>query len=134
MDFRSNRKLLVTFSTISLTDIVLLLLIFFLLSSTFIVQPGIKVNLPKASSAQPESKQHITLTITKAGVAYLNQMRVSEVELAATLRGMLVENPDQVVVIRGDKELSLETTIKFVDLAKQAGASRFHIATQPSEE
>lgn len=134
MEFRTSRKLLVTFSTISLTDIVLLLLIFFLLSSTFIVQTGIKVDLPKATSAQPESKQQITLTITKSGEAYLNQERVSEGELAAKIRGLLVENPDQMVVIKGDKDLTLETTIRFVDLAKQAGVGRFLIATQPSEK
>ncbi|HFE52404.1 MAG TPA: biopolymer transporter ExbD, partial [Bacteroidetes bacterium] len=72
MEFRTNRKLMVTFSAISLTDIVLLLLIFFLLSSSYIVQPGIKVRLPKAVSGQAAQEKQIVLTITRDQEIFLN--------------------------------------------------------------
>ncbi|MCH8285862.1 biopolymer transporter ExbD, partial [candidate division KSB1 bacterium] len=52
MNLKMEQKLLDSFSLSSLTDIVMLLLIFFLLSSTFIIQPGIKVNLPEADSSE----------------------------------------------------------------------------------
>ena len=131
MDFGPTRKLITTFSTISLADIILLLLIFFLLSSSFIVQPGIKVNLPKASASQVESEKRIYLTITKSGDLYLNQKKIGREELGAKLRGLLLERPGELVVIKGDKDLTLQETIRIMDIAKNAGAQRFLIATQP---
>jgi len=131
MDFVPTRKLITTFSTISLADIILLLLIFFLLSSSFIVQPGIKVNLPKASSSLVESEKRIYLTIAKSGDLYLNQEKIRRGELGAKLRGLLLESPGELVVIKADKDLTLQETIKIMDIAKNAGAERFLIATQP---
>lgn len=131
MNFQMNRSKIVAFSTISLTDIVLLLLIFFLLSSSFFVQPGIKVNLPKAITGQVESKDRIYLTITKEDVLYLNNQPVLKSELGGRLAELLKDQPEKMVVIQADKELTLETAIEIVDIAKLAGAEKFMIATQP---
>lgn len=131
MNFQINRTKIISFSTISLTDIVLLLLIFFLLSSSFFVQPGIKVNLPKAITGQMESKDRIYLTITKKEVIYLNNQRVLKSELGGKLKDLLKNQPDKLVVIQADKELTLETTVEIIDIAKLAGAEKFMIATQP---
>jgi biopolymer transport protein ExbD len=130
MHFQTIRKRMVMFSPISLTDIVLLLLIFFLLSSTFIVQPGIKVKLPKAVSGQQDDSDKIYLTVTKMEQVFLNQEKVSRDQLGAKLRQLLAENPQRVVVIRADKDLTLESTIRVIDTAKLAGAERFVIATE----
>ncbi len=126
-----NRTKIIAFSTISLTDIVLLLLIFFLLSSSFFVQPGIKVNLPKSITGQIESKDRIYLTITKKEVIYLNNQRVLKSELGGKLKDLLKNQPEKLVVIQADKELTLETTVEIIDIAKLAGAEKFMIATQP---
>ena len=72
MKFETESKLLSTFSFSSLTDIVLLLLIFFLLSSSFIIQPGIKVQLPRTDTAAVHSEKSIYVTVTRAGSIYLN--------------------------------------------------------------
>ena len=61
MKIRAENKVLDTFSFSSLTDIVLLLLIFFLLSSTFIIQPGIKVKLPVSDTAESTNEKSITI-------------------------------------------------------------------------
>lgn len=131
MTFETNRKRLAVFSAISLTDIVLLLLIFFLLSSSFIIQPGIKVALPKAASGQPEKEQQIYVTVTASEQIFLNQQAVSKSDLGRELRNLLHENPERVVVIRADGNLSLNKTVGVIDIAKLAGAQRFMIATQP---
>ena len=131
MNFQMNRSKIIAFSTISLTDIVLLLLIFFLLSSSFFVQPGIKVNLPKAITGQVESKDRIYLTITKKDMLYLNNQPVLKSELGGRLTELLKDQPEKLVVIQADKELTLETAIEIVDIAKMAGAEKFMIATQP---
>ena len=129
--FEMRHKRIALFNTISLTDIVLLLLIFFLLSSTFVIQPGIKVKLPKAVSTRAEERGNIYVTITSDERIFLNDEQVSEGELGARLRVLLASESEKSVVIRGDKDLTLERTISIVDIAKLAGAEKFVIATQP---
>jgi biopolymer transport protein ExbD len=131
MNFQMNRSKIIAFSTISLTDIVLLLLIFFLLSSSFFIQPGIKVTLPKAITGQVESKDRIYLTITKKEMIYLNNQLVLKSELGRKLKEQLNQQPQKLVVIQADKDLTLATAIEIVDIAKLAGAEKFMIATQP---
>ncbi len=130
MNFQVNRKKIILFSTISLTDIVLLLLIFFLLSSSFIIQPGIKIHLPKAVSAEIESNDRIYITVTSKQVIYLNQQQILINELAVKLKNLLIKTADKLVVIQADKNLSLEKTIEVIEIAKIAGAEKFMIATQ----
>jgi len=132
MKIETTRKRMVAFSTISLTDIVLLLLIFFLLTSSFVVQPGIKVKLPKAATGAQDESDKIYLTITEQERVYLNQKQVTRDELATQLRLLLSDDPTKLVVIRADKDLSLEATIRIIDTAKLAGAERFMIATDPN--
>lgn len=131
MDFRTTRKPMVVFSAISLTDIVLLLLIFFLLSSSYVVQPGIKVRLPKAVSGQVDQSKRIFLTVTRDERIFLNTRQVSMTELGLELRKLLDQGASKVVVIRADKDLTLERAIQIVDIAKLAGGEQFLIATQP---
>ncbi len=130
MKIETTRKRMVAFSAISLTDIVLLLLIFFLLTSSFVVQPGIKIKLPKAASGQQDDSDKIFLTVNQHEQIFLNQKRISRSELSSALRQLLKEKPDRLVVIRADKDLSLESTIRIIDTAKLAGAERFMIATE----
>ena len=130
MSFQTNRKKIIIFSAISLTDIVLLLLIFFLLSSSFVIQPGIKVNLPKAVSSDKESNNRIYITITSSQMLYLNQKKILKGELGIQLKQLLSEQPNKLVVIQADKNLSLENAIEIIDIAKLSGAQKFMIATQ----
>ena len=134
MAIESTRKRMVNFSTISLTDIVLLLLIFFLLTSSFVIQPGIKVKLPKAASGETEESDKLYITITQQKHIYVNQQRVGRSELSTQLQHHLKDHPSSIVVIRADKNLPLHSMIQIVDMAKLAGAQRFMIATQSIEE
>ena len=127
----TTRKPMIAFSTIGLTDIVLLLLIFFLLTSSFVVQPGIKIKLPKAASGETDESDKIFLTITENERLFLNQRQISRSDLATELKNLLQQDSNRVVVIRADQNLSLSATIRVVDTAKLAGAERFIIATEP---
>ena len=133
MKFETTQKRLTSFAAISLTDIVLLLLIFFLLSSSFVVQPGIKVRLPKAATAKTQKISSILVTITKNGTVFLNQKRVTRSSLAARVRRLLKKSPKATVVIKADKDLTLQKTIEVIDLIKLAGAEKFMIATRPGQ-
>jgi biopolymer transport protein ExbD len=133
MKLRTENKLLDTFSFSSLTDIVMLLLIFFLLSSTFIIQPGIKVKLPLSDVSEATNERSITLTLTKDGETYLNNEKVSLDELPAKWNQLMIMNPDQAIIIRADREVTIDHTVKVLDIGKKVGASNFNIATEKLE-
>jgi biopolymer transport protein ExbD len=134
MKFESENKFLNTFSFSSLTDIVLLLLIFFLLSSSFIIQPGIKIQLPSTQTAAVHSEKSIYISITRSGSVYLNEDQITLGKLATELRRFLISGEKQVVVIRADKEVKLDLAVQVMDICKRSGAERFLIATRPADE
>jgi len=131
MKFEYKNKRITTFTAASLTDIVFLLLIFFLLTSSFVVQPGIKVQLPKATPTPVDTEGKIFLTITQDGLIFLNEERLQKNELGQSIRELLQKNAGQVVVIQADKRLTLEKAIEVIDIIKLAGAEKFVIATNP---
>lgn len=101
LDFSTQRSPETAFSFAGLTDIVLLLLIFFLLTSSFIPQMGIRVNLPRTDAAAPTEADYITVAVTADGAYYVNQDRVERPQLlnavrqAAGTRTALVLRADQ---------------------------------------
>ena len=133
MKIRPQNKILDTFSFSSLTDIVLLLLIFFLLSSTFIIQPGIKVKLPVSDTAESTNEKSISITLTKNGGIYLNLEQVTFSDLPAKWNQLMAITPDQAIIIRADKGVTIERTVAILDIGKRVGATNFNIATEKSE-
>jgi len=131
MRFKSENKLLTNFSVSSLTDIVMLLLIFFLLSSSFVIQPGIKVQLPRAETGEAQTDKNLTVTITEKGQLFLNNEQVTLDNLGQKLAGALHNDRDKVVIIKADKTVTLQNTVQVIDIAKAVGATRFMIATVP---
>lgn len=131
MTFKSENKLLDIFNFSSLTDIVLQLLIFFLLSSSFVMQTGIKVQLPKAEMGESQARKNIVVTLTDAGNLYLNGEQLVVSSLGPKLASLIGSDKDQVVVIRADKTVSLQRTVEVIDVAKAVGAAKFMIATTP---
>jgi len=131
MKFTSENKLLAAFNYASLTDVVLLLLIFFLLSSSFVVAPGIKVQVPKAVTGETGTEVSITITMTETGELFLNADRLSVQDLGHRLSGLLDKARDRIVIVRADKNVTLQSTVQVIDIAKSVGATRFMIATEP---
>lgn len=134
MEFEPERKPIIAFSAIGLTDIVLLLLIFFLLSSTFILQPGIKVELPEAQVVETVERQTLTVTIPISGGVYLNDEPVSLAELPARLQQELAGDVDKDIILRADEDIPFKRAVEIMDIAKRVGAGRFLVATRTSEE
>ncbi|MCK5078235.1 MAG: biopolymer transporter ExbD [Calditrichia bacterium] len=130
MKFESENKIQVGFNFSSLTDIVMLLLIFFILSSTFIIQPGIKVKLPEAETTDPHAEKSIYVAIDKTNTIYLNNERVVLGRLGAKIRQLIVDPSKQVVVFQVDKVVAWDMGIKVMDMCKAAGAEKFVIATE----
>lgn len=131
MKFSTQHKSLAVFSYSSLTDIVFLLLIFFLLSSSFVIQSGIKVQLPKSAAAEQETQRQIVITVTEKGLIFLNDRQVTTESLGAQLAPLIGEDRDKIVIIKADQTVSLQSAVQVMDIAKGVGALRLLIATQP---
>ncbi len=131
MRFTRKQSLLMSLESTAMADIIFLLLIFFLLSSSFILQVGTKVNLPKESRPQPLDQRNVIITLERNGEIFLNRDRVTLTELAGRLGELLEAAPERAVIVRGDESVSLGRTIEVMDIAKRMGASKLAIATRP---
>lgn len=114
----------------SLIDIVFLLLIYFLLTTNFMVDEGIKIKLPQAKAAAPQTEEVITVYVDKQGRAFLGSEEVSLAELFEGLKKMIRQNQNKLVVIRADRAVILNKAVKVMDVAKAAGAGRLCLATE----
>lgn len=114
----------------SLIDIVFLLLIYFMLTTNFMIDEGIKIKLPEATAAAPQTQQEITVYVDKAGRAFLLNKQVPEEKLFKKLKEMIGGNKDKLVVVKADRTVVLNKAVKIMDLAKAAGAARLCLATE----
>jgi len=117
------------FAVISMADIVLLLLIFFLLTSSYIVQPGLRVRLPRATTKEAVSEDRVIITITKEGGVYIGEKAVTLTQIPY----LIEENKDRIVLIKADREVSIAMAVKVMDAVKRGGGTRIVIATTPEE-
>jgi biopolymer transport protein ExbD len=116
-----------TFSLAGMTDVVLLLLIFFLLTSSFIPQMGIQVNLPQVDSASPVTEQSITVSLTNDGTYYVAGSPVPKTRLVDELRSLRTDQ--QFLIMRADQEASIGQ-FAAVASAAQALNMRVLVATE----
>ena len=114
----------------SLIDIVFLLLIYFLLTTNFMVDEGIQIKLPQADASSPQSEQEITIEVDKKGRAYLADAAVPLNTLFLRLKEKFNGRDDVLVVIRADRSVKLNHVVRVMDVAKAAGAGRLVLATE----
>ncbi len=120
-DFRRGDKRLTPlslFSQSSLTDIVLLLLIFFLLTSSFVTNFGIKVNIPKAESGATTQQQMISVAITKDGQFYVNGDLTARGSLATAIREARNNTVNRTIVLRADKDAKVDDAVRVMNIGK----------------
>jgi biopolymer transport protein ExbD len=130
MRFESDTKLLTAFNYSSLTDIVMLLLIFFLLTSQFVITTGVQVKLPKSETSEPVNENQFIVTITKTNDIYFGSEKISLGELADKIIKSPEQQKERNLVIKADKEIPIEILIKVIDIAKSSGINKFTIATE----
>jgi biopolymer transport protein ExbD len=114
----------------SLIDVVFLLLIYFLLTTNFMVEEGINIKLPKAKAAAPQTEEVITVYVDQQGTAFLGTEEVSLPRLFDGLKEMIGARENKLVVIRADRAVILNKAVKVMDIAKAAGAGRLCLATE----
>ncbi len=115
---------------ISIADVVLLLLIFFLLTSSFVMESGIRVKLPAADRVQRDPVQRHIITLTRSGKFFVNGKSVNSAAIEQVLLVAQAESPREVVVIRADQDVQIQDVVTAIDAARKAGVERFMIATR----
>jgi len=114
----------------SLIDIVFMLLIYFLLTTNFMVDEGIKVKLPQAKASAPQVQKEITIYVDESGQAYLMDKPVALDQLFTRLKNMIGSDEIRLVVVKSDRRVILNKAVKVMDIAKAAGAGRLCLATE----
>ncbi len=110
-----------------LIDIVFQLLIFFMLTSSFVMQPGIKVNLPKAVTSEVVKYENIEIMVTSESIIYLNGRIITMQEMKLLLKQAAKRN--QSILIKADKRASLGRVVEIWDMARDLGITQINIAT-----
>ncbi len=118
----------------SLIDIIFMLLIYFLLTTNFMVDEGIKIKLPQARAAAPQTQEEITVYIDREGRAFLMNKEVPPNLLFKRLKDMIGKKKDKLVVIKADRGVVLNKAVKIMDMAKAAGAGRLCLATETASD
>ena len=118
MDLRGRNKITPEFNMSSMTDIVFLLLIFFMLASTLVTTSAIDILLPKASG-KTENKKSVAVSITKDLRYYIDQKLVGESVLESELLTSLSTKEEPTIVLRAEKSVPVENVVKVMDIANR---------------
>ena len=128
MQIRARKRKRPSINITSLIDVMFLLLVFFMVSTTFAEQPGIKLELPAASTAEPSKLQPLVLTIDKKGKMFLNDSPVGEAELRSGLKA--AAKPGTTLVLKADKGVPYGYVIRAMDISRQSGVRRIVSLTE----
>lgn len=110
-----------------LIDMIFQLLIFFMLTSSFVMQPGIKVNLPKAVTSEVVKIENIEIIVSSENVTYLNGKVITTQELKSLLKQVAKRN--QPILIKADRRASLGRVVEIWDMCRDLGIAQINIAT-----
>lgn len=146
MKFRSaenpRRKVRASLDLTPLIDVVFQLLIFFMLSSTFVVQSSIQIEMPQAAGSTNLERKDVSVTLSTdpggpegGGLVYLdNDPIVQWTDLTERLVALVTNQPDVTLMFRCDSAVPVERFVKAMGFARSVGIENFQIATQPLSE
>lgn len=118
MNFRGRNKVTPEFNMSSMTDIVFLLLIFFMIASTLVTTSAIDILLPKASG-KTENKKSVAVSIKKDLTYYIDQKRIGESVLENELLAALSSQEKPTIILRAEKSVPVENVVKVMDIANR---------------
>ena len=113
-------------------DVVFILLIFFIVTASFVKEAGIDVNRPEAATTVKKERANILVAISDKGDIWINKRKVDVRSVQANIERLKAENPQGSVVIQADKKSTTDTLIKVMDSARAAGVFDVSIAAQES--
>jgi biopolymer transport protein ExbD len=120
-------------ATIDMTpmlDIVFIMLIFFIVTTSFIKEAGIEVNKPQSDQASRQKAANIFIAITEDGDVWMDKRQIDVERVRANLERLLAEQPTDVVVVQADMESNHGVVVEVMDQIKAAGIDRISIAAK----
>ena len=130
MGLRSRNKVSANFNMSSMTDIVFLLLIFFMLTSTLVSPNALKLLLP-SSKAKTLEKQTISISITKDIDFYINENKVTAASIEQELKLLISNEKEPAIILHTDKTVAIEHVVKIMDIAYR-NKYKIVLATTPN--
>lgn len=117
----------------SLIDVIFMLLLFFMITSTFLEQPGIQLELPAAKTAAVTEPQEYVLSVERSGRLFLNRRMLKLEDLEAEIRKVLPGMKAGSLVLKADQEVAHGLVVRIMDLAKRGGVKKLIIGTKPEK-
>ena len=111
-------------------DVVFIMLIFFIVTASFIKEAGVEVNRPEASTSNPKDNVNILIAITGDDQVWMDGRRVDVRAVRANVERMHAENPKGAVVIQADNTSTTQTVVKVLDASREAGVMDVSLATE----
>ena len=110
-------------------DVVFIMLIFFIVTATFIKEPGIDVNRPIAITGMAVVNQNILIAISADNEIWMDKIKLDDHQVRSKIESLRAQNPKGAVVIQADAKSTAEKVALVIDAAKQAGVTRISLAT-----
>ncbi len=111
-------------------DVVFIMLIFFIVTASFVKESGIEVNLPDASTSQAKPRANILIAVNAADEIWINKRRVDVSQVRANIERLHAENPQGTVVIQADEESNTKAVVAVMDAARAAGVYDVSLSTE----
>ena len=137
MKFRRHlNKKSASFDLTPLIDVVFQLLIFFMVTTTFVsLENRVEVNLPSGDfAAAAEAAERITVTVTENNAIYFNGRLIDPLKISESIAAELKKDPQKIVILEADQNVLHGKVIRVMDLIKKGGADKIAIATKPTEK
>lgn len=131
LQFRGNRRLRLAINITPLIDVVFLLLIFFMLTTSFLEPQALVLQLPEAKRSAPPTKDSIVVDIALDGAVKLNGAVLSLDSLTARIRSLVAGDPDPSVWIRAERKVPVQRTVDVMDRIRAAGSKNIKFVTRP---
>lgn len=111
-------------------DVVFIMLIFFIVTASFIKEAGIEVNRPEASTSNKKENVNILVAVSATNEVWIDKRRVDKRSVRSVIERMHAENPKGAVVVQADNESNTETVTAVIDAARAAGVFDVSLATE----
>lgn len=132
LDDKSDEDIVAEINITPLTDIFLVLLIIFMITSSALIESGAEINLPEVAKTETVSR-NVVVTLTTIGDIYINGKIVNKHTFEVELKKALGETDNKLVILEGDKSAMLGDAVRLIAMAKEAGASEVAIAADKEE-
>ncbi|HET7288869.1 MAG TPA: biopolymer transporter ExbD [Thermodesulfobacteriota bacterium] len=131
-DDKTEEDIVAEINITPLTDIFLVLLIIFMITSSALIESGANINLPEVSKTETVSR-NVVVALTTSGKIFINEKEITKDSFEVELKRALAESNTKVVILEGDKDALLGDAVKLISQAKEAGAKEIAIAAEKSE-